>query len=155
MADMAKRLHYAGETRLVEIKQSAWEGSAAHPERDGAKSETGGATEMLVDGHNGHNRTMVVGGDAPATAVVKWSNQQDIKHHGIEMKLEQPNTRAEVHRGALAMAKHLRRWCCRPRGRKRRTSISQRRQATRVGWLGAQGLGDAVASFAEDRKALR
>ena len=70
---------------------------------------------MLVDSHSEHNRTMVVGGDAPATAVVKWSNQQDIKHHGIEMKLEQPNTRAEVHRGALAMAKRLRRWCCRPR----------------------------------------
>ena len=59
---------------------------------------------MLVDGHSEHSRTMVVGGDAPATAVVKWSNQQDIMHHGIETKLEQPNTRAEVHReGWLAV----------------------------------------------------
>ena len=80
---------------------------------------------MLVDSHSEHNRTMVVGGDAPVTAVLKWSNQQDIKHHGIETKLEQPNTRAEVHRGALATAKCLRRWCCRPQGRKRRTASSR------------------------------
>ena len=64
---------------------------------------------MLVDSHSEHNRTMVVGGDAPATAVVKTSNQQDIKHHGIKAKLEQPNTRIEVHRGALATAMRSRR----------------------------------------------
>jgi len=109
MADTAERLHYIGETRLVEIKQSAWEGSAAHPERDGAKSETRGATEMLVDGHSGHSRATVVGDGAPATAVVKMSNQQGIKHHSIETKLEQPNTRTEVHRGALATATRSRR----------------------------------------------
>ena len=104
MSDTAKRLHYAGETRPVEIKQNAWEGSSAHPERDGAKSETGGATEMLVDSHSGHSRATVVGGGALATVVVKTSNQQGIKHHGIETKLEQPNTRTEVHRGTLATA---------------------------------------------------
>jgi len=31
---MAARLHDAGETKPVELKQSAWEGSAAHPELD-------------------------------------------------------------------------------------------------------------------------
>ena len=55
MANTVVRLRYAGDERLVEIKQSAWEGSAAHPERDGAKSEVGGSTEMLVDGHNFEN----------------------------------------------------------------------------------------------------
>ena len=67
--------------------------------------------EMLVDGHSG---ATVVGGDAPATVVVKTSNQQDINHHGIDTKLEQPNIRTEVHRGALATATRLQRWCCRP-----------------------------------------
>ena len=66
---------------------------------------------MQVDGHSG---AAVVGGDAPATAVVKTSNQQDINHHSIETKLEQPNTKTEVHRGALAMVTRLRRWCCWP-----------------------------------------
>ena len=100
---------YAGDRRPVEIKQSAWEGSAAHPERNGAKNKTGGATEMLVDGHSGHSRVTVVGGGAPVTAVVKTRNQQGIKHHSIETKLEQPNTRTEVHRGALATATRSRR----------------------------------------------
>ena len=100
---------YAGDRRPVEIKQSAWEGSAAHPEHDGAESETGGAKKMLVDGHSGHSRATVVDGGAPATTVVKTSNQHGIKHHSIETKLEQPNTRTEVHRGALATATRSRR----------------------------------------------
>jgi len=56
-----------------------------------------------------HGRTTVVGGGAPVTAVVKTSNQQGIKHHGIKAKLEQPNTRTKVHHGALATATRSRR----------------------------------------------
>ena len=74
MADTAERLHYAGETRPIEIKQSAWEGSAAHPERDGAKSEVEGSTEMQVDGHSGHGGASNGDGGAPVTAVDKRSN---------------------------------------------------------------------------------
>ena len=59
--------------------------------------------------YNTHGGTTVVDGGAPATVVVKTSNQQDIKHHGIKAKLEQPNTRTEVHRGALATATRSRR----------------------------------------------
>ena len=88
MADMAVRLHYAGKTRPVKIKQSACEGSTAHPERDAAKSEVGGSTEMLVDGHSGHGGVSNSDGDAPVTAVDKRINQLVIEHHGNKAKLE-------------------------------------------------------------------
>ena len=88
MADTAERLHYAGETRPVEIKQSAWEGSAAHPERDGAKNEVRGSTEMLVDGHSGHGSASNGDGGAPVTAVDKMSNQPVIEHHANKVELE-------------------------------------------------------------------
>ena len=41
----------------------AQEGPVAHPERDGAKSEVGGSTEMLVDVHGDH------GGETTMTVV--------------------------------------------------------------------------------------
>ena len=88
MADMAERLHYASETRPVEIKQSAWEGSAAHPERDGAKSEVGGSTEMLVDEHSGHGGASNGDDGAPMATVDKRSKQLVIEHHGNKAKLE-------------------------------------------------------------------
>ena len=88
MADMAERLHYTSETRLVEIKQSAWEGSAAHPEHDGAKSEVGGSTEMLVDGHSGHGGASNDDDGALVAAMDKRSNQPVIEHHGNKAKLE-------------------------------------------------------------------
>ena len=54
MVDAAARQCHIGETRLVECKQKAWEGSAAHHEHVGAKSETGEATVTRVDVHSGH-----------------------------------------------------------------------------------------------------
>ena len=75
MADTAERLHYIGETRLVEIKQSAWEGSAAHPERDGAKSEVGGSIEMLVDVHDDHGGANNDDGGEPVTVMDKLTKQ--------------------------------------------------------------------------------
>ena len=75
------RLRYAGNVRPVVVKLSAWKGSVAHPERDGAKSEVGGSTEMLVDGHSGH-------GGAPVAAVEQRSNQPITVHHGNKAKLE-------------------------------------------------------------------
>ena len=73
MADMAERLHYASETRPVEIKQSAWEGSAAHPKRDGAKSEVGGSTEMLVDVHSDPGGANNDDGGEPMTVMDKMT----------------------------------------------------------------------------------
>ena len=88
MADLAVRLHYAGKTRPVELKQIAWKGPAAHPELDGAKRGVGGSTEMLVDGHSGHGGASNGNGGAPVAVVDKRSNQLVIEHHGNKAKLE-------------------------------------------------------------------
>ena len=82
------RLRYAGDVRQVTVKLSAWKGSAAHPERDGAKSGVGGSTEMLVNGHSGHGGASNGDSGAPVTAVDKRSNQPVIEHHGNKAKLE-------------------------------------------------------------------
>jgi len=88
MADTVTRLRYAGDVRPVAVKLSAWKGSVAHPERDGAKSEVGGSTKMLVDGHSGHGGASDGDGGAPVAAVDKRSNQPVIEHHGNKAKLE-------------------------------------------------------------------
>ena len=108
------RLHYTGETKPVAVKQSAWEGSATHPELDGAKSGAREATETPVVGHSGHDGASNDDGDVPATAVDKMVNQLDTKHHGIVAKLKQGFTRSEAHRRALATTAQPRRRCCRP-----------------------------------------
>ena len=82
------RLRYAGESKPGTVKVSAWKGSTAHPERDGAKSEVGGSTEMLIDGHSGHDGVSNGDGGASVTAVDKRSNQPVIEHHGNKAKLE-------------------------------------------------------------------
>ena len=88
MADTAARRRYAGKTRLVELKQKAREGSAAHPKHDLAKSKTGEATVTRVDAHSGHSGASYDDGGAPATVMDKMTKQQCIKHHGIKAKLE-------------------------------------------------------------------
>ena len=87
MADTAAQWHYAGKTRLVELKPKAWEGSAAHPEHDLATSKTGEATVMRVDAHSGHDGAMIVGGGVSVTVVVKRIKPPVIEHHGIKAKL--------------------------------------------------------------------
>ena len=82
------RLRYTDDVRPVAVKLSAWKGSVAHPERDGAKSEVGGSTEMLVDGHSGHDSASNGNGGASVAAVDKRSNQPVIEHHGNKVKLE-------------------------------------------------------------------
>ena len=81
-------------------------------------------------------------------------NQPGTKHHGIMEKLKQCFPRSEAHRRVLATTEQPRRRCCRPRGRRAHTASSRRIQATKVGWLGAQGIGEAGTSFAETATAL-
>ena len=109
MAAMTARRRYSDDRRPVEVQQTAREAPEAPPKRDSAEGKTGEATEKQFDVYSTHGGTTVVGGGASATVVVKMSNQQDIKHHGSKAKLEQPNKRAEVHRGALATATRSRR----------------------------------------------
>ena len=54
MADAAAWRRHTDETRPVECKQKAREGSAAHHEHVGAKSETKEATVTRVDVDSGH-----------------------------------------------------------------------------------------------------
>ena len=81
-------LRYTSDVRPITVKLSAWKGSAAHPELDGAKSRVGGSTEMLVDGHSGHGGASDGDGDEPVTVMDKRSNQPVIEHHGNKAKLE-------------------------------------------------------------------
>ena len=74
MADVAARRCHTGKTRPVECKQKAREGSVAHHEHVGAKSETGEATVTWVDVHSGHGGANFGDGDAQATAVDKTVN---------------------------------------------------------------------------------
>jgi len=109
MADATARQHYTCDRRLVECKQKAWKGSAAHHEHVGAKSETGEATVTRDDVHGDHGRAKIVGDGVLATAMGKTTKQQGIKHHGIETKPKVHRSRATAHRRALATEMRLRR----------------------------------------------
>ena len=87
MANVVPRQRYAGETRPVEIKQNAQKGSAAHPGRDEAKNETGGAMVTRVDGDSAHGGEDFVGDVVLATAVGKMTKQEGNKDHNIKTKL--------------------------------------------------------------------
>ena len=154
MAGTVAWLCYAGDVRSVDHKPIAQEGSAAHPEHVRAKSKAGGSTEALVDVHSGHDGASNGDGGVLVAVVDKTSNQQDIKHHGIMEKLKQCFPRSEAHRRVLATTEQPRRRCCRPRGRRVRTTSSRRIQVTKGGWLGAQGIGEAGTGFAEMATAL-
>ena len=84
---MARR-HYTGDRRPIECKQKTWEGSAAHHEHVGAKSETGEATVTRVDVHSGQGGASFNDGGAQATVMYKMSNQPVIEHHGNKAELE-------------------------------------------------------------------
>ena len=87
MADATAWWCYASKTRLVEIKQKAWEGLAAHHEHVGAKNETGEATVTRVDVDSGHGGADFIDDGVPVTTVGKMTKQEWIKHHSIETKL--------------------------------------------------------------------
>ena len=109
MADATARQRYASDRRLVECKQKARKGSAAHHKHIGAKSETGEATVTRDDVHGDHGGAKIVGDGVPVTAVGKMTKQQGIKHHGIETKPKVHRSRAMAHRRALATEMRLRR----------------------------------------------
>ena len=86
MADATARRRYAGDRRPVAVKQRGKEALIAHPKRDEAKSEVREATERRDDDHGDHGGAKIVGEEEPATAVIKTSKQQRIKHHSIKTK---------------------------------------------------------------------
>ena len=88
MVDAAPRRHYAGETKPKSVKQKAREGSAAHHEHVGAKSETGEATVTRVDIHSGHGGANFGDDGAQATVMDKMSNQPVIEHLWNMVELE-------------------------------------------------------------------
>ena len=86
MADAVARWHYAGETRLVIVKQRVQEASGAHPDRVEATSGTGEALVTRFDGDRDHGGADLVDDGVPATAVSKTSRQEWNKHYSIEAK---------------------------------------------------------------------
>ena len=88
MAYAAARRHYAGDRRPVGCKQKTREGSAAHHEHVGAKSETEEATVTWVDVHSGHGGANFGDGGAQATVMDKMSNQLVIEHLWNKAKQE-------------------------------------------------------------------
>ena len=71
MADATAQWCYAGESRPVEIKQRALEGSAAHHDHVGAKNEIGEATVTWVDVDSGHGGADFIDGGVSAIVVAK------------------------------------------------------------------------------------
>ena len=80
------RQRYVGDVKPVELKQRIQEAPVAHPERVEARSEVGETMERRDDDHGDHGGAKIVGEGEPATAVIKTSKQQRIKHHSIKTK---------------------------------------------------------------------
>ena len=84
------------------VKQTAQEGLASHHEHARAGIKVGEAMVKRGGVHSGHDGASNGDGGVPVAMVDKMIKQQGVKHHGNKVKLEQPYTRTEVHRGALA-----------------------------------------------------
>jgi len=76
MADAVARQRYAGETRLVTVKQKVQEASVAHPGCVEATSETGEAMVTRFDGDSDHGGADLVDNGVLATAVGKTTKQE-------------------------------------------------------------------------------
>ena len=86
MADAVAQQRYAGEIRMVTVKQRVQEASVAHPDRVEATSETGEATVTRFDGDQDHGGADLVDDGVTVTAVGKTSRQEWNKYYSIEMK---------------------------------------------------------------------
>ena len=88
MVATTARLPYAGETRLVAVKETTQEEPGAHPEHVEGDGRAGGTTERRVDGNSDHGGANHIGDGVLATTVVKRIKQPVIEQHGIKAKLE-------------------------------------------------------------------
>ena len=79
---------YAGDRRLVEVKQTAQEGLASHHEHARVGIKAREATVKRFDVHSGHGGASNGDGGVPVAVVDKTINQLVIEHHGIKAKLE-------------------------------------------------------------------
>ena len=86
MEDVVAWQHYAGETRLVIVKQRVQEASVAHPECVEATNETGEAMVTRFESDRDHGGADLVDDGVPATAVDKTSRQEWNKYYSIETK---------------------------------------------------------------------
>ena len=154
MAAMTAWRRYAGDRRLVAVKQTAQEGSTSHQEHARARIKAGEATVKQGSVHNGHGGASNGDGGVPVAVVDKTINQQDIKHHGITEKLKQCFPRSEAHRRVLATTALARRGLCRPRGRRAWSASSRRNQPTTIGWVEAQEKDGTGTVFTKTTTAL-
>ena len=88
MAATTTQLHDSDKTRPVAVKQTAQEGSAAHPELDGAKNGTEEAMVKQVDVHSTHGGASHDDSDVSVTVMNKRTNQLGTKQYSIKAKLE-------------------------------------------------------------------
>ena len=88
MAATTARRCYAGDRRLVAVKQMAQEGSASHHEHARAGIKAGDVTVKRGGVHSGHGGASNGDGGVLVAVVDKTIKQLVIEHHGNKAELE-------------------------------------------------------------------